>query len=306
MNIGFIGVGNMGAPMAGRALAAGHSLVIYDADPEAMTPFLERQALPAASPQEVADRTEVVFVSLPDNSASREVILGEQGLVHGDKLRLYVNTCTTGSPFAVEMTEALARRGITTLESPISGGPPGAEAGTLSIMVSGPEDAFEEVRPVLEALGSTVTYCGEKPGLAQVAKLANNILSATALIASLEALAMGVKAGLEPDVLLQAINGGSGRNSATQDKIPRDVLTGRFNYGAPMHILCKDIELALAEGEAQGVPQMVCQQVRQMYMLGMHKGWRDKDITEMARLIEDWSDCEIRTAPGGHDTAPSR
>ena len=306
MNIGFVGVGNMGAPMAGRAMAAGHSLVIYDADPDAMSPLLERQALPAASAREVADRTEVVFVSLPHNEASREVIVGAQGLVHGSRLRLYVNTCTTGSPFAVEMTEALAERGITTLESPISGGPPGAEAGTLSIMVSGPQDAFEEVRPVLEALGSTVTYCGAKPGLAQVAKLANNILSATALIASLEALAMGVKAGLDPDVLLQAINGGSGRNSATQDKIPRDVLTGRFNYGAPMHILCKDIELALAEGEAQGVPQMVCQQVRQLYMLGMHQGWRNKDITEMAKLIEGWSGCEIRSAPNRQGTESSQ
>jgi len=192
------------------------------------------------------------------------------------------------------MSEALAARGVATLEAPISGGPPGAEAGTLSIMVSGPREAFDEVEPVLAGLGKTVTYCGDRPGLAQVAKLANNILSATALIASLEALAMGVKAGLDVEVMLNAINAGSGRNSATQDKIPRDVITGTFNYGAPMHILAKDIDLALAEGEAQGVPQMVCQQVRQMFKLGMAKGWADRDITEMARLIEEWAGCEIR------------
>lgn len=299
MEIGFIGVGNMGQPMVGRLLDAGHSVVVFDADQAAMQPLLERQARPATSPRDVADRTEIVFVSLPNNDVSREVLLGEEGIIHGSKVRLYVSTCTTGSPFACEMTEALAARNIATLESPISGGPPGARAGTLSIMVSGPRDAYEEVEGLLQAMGKTLTYCGEKPGLAQVAKLANNILSATALISSLEAIAMGVKAGLDPELLLGAINGGSGRNSATQDKIPRDVVTRKFDYGAPMHILWKDIELALAEGEAQGVPQLVCQQVRQMYLLGMHQGWRDRDITEMAKLIEGWSGCEIRA--GGTD-----
>ena len=259
-----------------------------------MTPLLERQAMPASSPREVADRAEVVFVSLPNNQASREVVLGADGIAEGTRRRIYVNTCTTGSPFAREVSEVLAERGVATVESPISGGPPGAEAGTLSIMVSRPEEAFREVEPLLQALGSTIAYCGDQPGVAQVAKLANNILSATALITSLEALAMGVKAGLDPEVLLTAINAGSGRNSATQDKIPRDVLTGTFAYGAPMYILMKDIDLALAEGEALGVPQMVCQQVRQMYKLGMHLGWENKDITEMAKLIEDWAGCEIR------------
>jgi 3-hydroxyisobutyrate dehydrogenase-like beta-hydroxyacid dehydrogenase len=294
MELGFIGTGNMGLPMAGRLLDAGHTLVVHDADPAALAPLTARQAMAAGSPKEVAARTEIVFVSLPGNAASREVVLGEEGIVHGERMRLYVNTCTTGSPFACEMSEALAARGVTTLEAPISGGPPGAEAGTLSIMVSGPRAAFDELAPVFETLGKTVTWCGEKPGLAQVAKLANNILSATALVASLEALAMGVKAGLDVEVMLRAINGGSGRNSATQDKIPRDVITGTFAYGAPMRILMKDIDLALAEGEAQGVPQLVSQQVRQLFRLGMAQGWAEKDITEMAKLIEGWSGCEIR------------
>ena len=295
MEFGFIGIGNMGAPIAGRILDAGHTLVVHDAREDALTPLIERQALKANSPREVADRTEIVFVSLPNNVVSREVVVGESGLIHGGKVQIYVNTCTTGSPFACEMTTALAERGIATLECPISGGPPGARAGTLSIMASGPQAAFDQIAPLLDSLGKTVTYCGEAPGLAQVAKLANNILSATALAASFEALAMGVKAGLDVDVLLRAINGGSGRNSATMDKIPRDVVTGNFNYGAPLHILMKDIDLALQEGEAQGVPQMVCQQVRQMFLLAMHRGWADRDITEMARLVEEWSGCEMRS-----------
>jgi 3-hydroxyisobutyrate dehydrogenase-like beta-hydroxyacid dehydrogenase len=127
-----------------------------------------------------------------------------------------------------------------------------------------------------------------------VLKLANNILSATALIASCEALAMGVKAGLDPRLMLEAINAGSGRNSATQDKIPRDVVSRNFNYGARLHILLKDIDLALAEGEAQGVPQLVCQQVRQVFKLAEHLGWRNRDITEIAKLIEGWAGVEIK------------
>lgn len=294
MEFGFIGIGNMGLPMAGRLLDAGHTLVVHDARAEAIAPLVARQARPADSPREVADRTDIVFVSLPHNDAVRAVVTGEQGLVHGRRRRLCVNTCTIGSPLARELSATLAQQGVVMLDAPISGGPPGASAGTLSIMVSGPRDAFDELEPVFERLGGTVTWCGETPGLAQVVKLANNLLSASALIASLEALAMGVKAGADVEVMLRAINAGSGRNSATQDKIPRDVITRNFDYGAPMHILVKDIDLALTEGNALGVPQMVCEQVRQMFKLGMVRGWADRDITEMAKIYEEWAGCELR------------
>jgi 3-hydroxyisobutyrate dehydrogenase-like beta-hydroxyacid dehydrogenase len=292
--IGFVGIGHMGLPMAGRLLDAGHRLVLRDLDEAVLAPLLARQAQPAASAREVADRTAIVFASLPSNAAIREVVLGADGLVHGAAIRTYVSTCTTGSPFAIEIAAALAEKGIATVEAPISGGPPGAVAGTLSVMVSGPQAAYEAVEPMLRAFGKTVVYCGEAAGLAQVLKLANNILSATALAASAEAMAMGVKAGLDPKLMLEAINAGSGRNSATQDKIPRDVLTGNFAYGAEMHILAKDIDLALAEGEALGVPQLVCQQVRQVFKLAMHQGWQNRDITEIVKLVEGWSGVEIR------------
>ncbi len=295
--IGFIGVGNMGQPMALNLAEAGHRLVVYDISEEAMAPLLERQARRAGSARDVADACELVFVSLPNNKAIEEIVLGADGIVNGAKARLYISTCTTGSPFAEATAAALAAKGITTIDAPISGGPPGARAGSLSIMVSGPEAAFEEARSLLETLGSTVVYCGDRPGHAQVLKLANNILSATALVASCEALAMGVKAGLDPAVMLEAINAGSGRNSATMDKIPRDVTPRSFAYGAPMHILIKDIDLALAEGEALGISQLVCQQVRQVFKLVEHQGWRDRDITEIAKLIEGWAGVEIKAIP---------
>ncbi len=293
--IGFIGIGHMGLPMAGRMLDAGHRLVVRDLDEATTAPLLARQAQAASSAKEVADRTETVLVSLPSNAAIREVVLGEEGLIHGEAIRTYVSTCTTGSAFAVEIAEALAAKGIATIEAPISGGPPGASAGTLSVMTSGPKPAYQVVEPLLHAFGRTVVYCGEAPGLAQVLKLANNILSATALAASAEALAMGVKAGIDPELMLEAINAGSGRNSATMDKIPRDVLTRNFAYGAEMHILMKDIDLALAEGEALGVPQLICQQVRQVFKLATHQGWQNRDITEIVKLVEGWSGVEIKS-----------
>ncbi len=292
--IGFIGVGNMGQPMAANLLEAGQRLVVHDISEAAMAPLLERQARKAGSPREVAEACELVFVSLPNNRVIEEIVLGGDGIVQGDKVRLYISTCTTGSAFAEATAAALAEKGITTIDAPISGGPPGARAGTLSIMVSGPMAAFEEARPLLEKLGRKVVHCGDRPGHAQVLKLANNILSATALVASCEALAMGVKAGLDPTVMLEAINAGSGRNSATEDKIPRDVTPRSFAYGAPMHILLKDIDLAVAEGERLGVSQFVCQQVRQVFKLVEHQGWRDRDITEIAKLIEGWAGVEIK------------
>lgn len=295
--LGYIGIGNMGRPMAGQLLDAGHRLVVRDIDEAAMQPLLERQAQAAVSAKEVADRAEVVFASLPGNAAIREVLLGEDGLIHGRAVRIYVSACTTGSPFAAEMSAALAARGIATLEAPISGGPAGARAGTLSVMVSGPRAAFEEVETYFRAYGKTIVYCGDKPGLAQVLKLANNILYAVGFLASAEALAMGVKAGLDPKLMLEAIAAGSGRNAAIDEVLPHHVVTRSFDYGAALEILMKDVDLALAEGEAQGVPQLVCQQARQLCKLAMHQGWGQRDVSELVKLIEGWAGAEI-ASPG--------
>lgn len=208
-------------------------------------------------------------------------------------MRIHVNAGTTGSALVIEVSEAMAAKGVTTIEAPISGGPPGARAGTLSVMASGPKDVFDEVEPYLQAYGSKIVYCGEKSGLAQVLKLANNILFATSLVATAEAMTMGVKAGLDPDVMLEAIQAGTGRNTSIDMIMPNNVLPRSFDLGAAISILEKDVDLALAEGEMQGGPQFVCQQVRQIYKLAIHKGWADRDVTEIVKMIEEWSGTEI-------------
>jgi 3-hydroxyisobutyrate dehydrogenase-like beta-hydroxyacid dehydrogenase len=286
MEAGYLGVGNMGQPMAAKLLDAGHSLTIFDISEPAMRPLLERQARRAASPQELGDHSEIVFVSLPTLAAFRAAVLGPNGLIHGGALKVLVNTCTVGVPFVKEVEEAMAARGVTVVDCPISGGPAGARAGTLSVMVSGAPEAIERIRPLISLWGSTLTIAGDKPGAAQVLKLTNNILFAVSLAATSEAFVMGAKGGLDPEVMVNAINAGSGRNGATQTVIPTVVLDRSFDYGAALHILMKDIDLAIAQGEELGVPMWVCQTARLVYKHAIFQGSADDDISTLVRHVE--------------------
>ena len=293
MQAGFLGVGNMGQPMAGKLLDGGHSLTIYDINEAAMRPLLERQARRATSPKDLADQCEIVFVSLPTLAAFRSVAFGSDGLTQGKAMKLLVNTCTVGVPFVKEVEQAMAAQGVTLVDCPISGGPPGARAGTLSVMVSGDPASVERIRPMISLWGRTLTVAGDTPGAAQVLKLTNNILSAVSLAATAEAFVMGAKGGLNPEVMVSAINAGSGRNSATEAKFPASVLTRSFDYGAEMHILMKDIDLAIAQGEDLGVPMWVCQAARLVFKHAMQKGAAKDDLTTIVQHIERDAGFEI-------------
>ena len=293
MEAGYLGVGAMGQPMAHKLLDAGHGLTIYDINEAAMQPLLERQARRASSARELADRCEIVFVSLPTLAAFREVAFGVDGLTHGKAMKLLVNTCTIGVPFVQEIEQAMAKQGVTVVDCPISGGPPGARAGTLSVMVSGDPAAVERIRPMISLWGRTLTVAGDKPGAAQVLKLTNNILSAVALAATAEAFVMGAKGGLDPEVMVSAIRVGSGRNSAVDSKFPDSVLPRSFDYGAEMHILMKDIDLAVAQGEALGVPMWVCQAARLVFKHAMHQGAAKEDLTAIVKYVERGAGFEM-------------
>lgn len=293
MEAGYLGVGNMGQPMAATLLDAGHRLTIFDISDDAMRPLLERQARRAGSPQELADRSEIVFVSLPTLAAFRAAVLGPKGLIHGGALQVLVNTCTVGVPFVKEVEKAMAARGVTVVDCPISGGPAGARGGTLSVMVSGDPTVIERVRPLISLWGSTLTIAGDKPGAAQVLKLTNNILFAVSLVATSEAFVMGAKGGLNPEVMVNAINAGSGRNGTTQTVIPIVVLDRSFDYGAALHVLMKDIDLAIAQGEELGVPMWVCETARLVYKHAIFQGSADDDISTLVRHLERGAGFEI-------------
>jgi 2-hydroxy-3-oxopropionate reductase len=293
MEAGFLGVGNMGLPMAGKLLDGGHHLTIHDIRESAMQPLLERQTRRASSPKDLADQCEIVFVSLPTLAAFRSVAFGDNGLAAGKTMKLLVNTCTVGVPFVREIEQAMAANGVTVVDCPISGGPPGARAGTLSVMVSGDPASIERIKPMISLWGRTLTIAGDRPGAAQVLKLTNNILSAVSLAATAEAFVMGAKGGLDPEIMIAAINAGSGRNSATEAKFPASVLTRSFDYGAEMHILMKDIDLAIAQGEELGVPMWVCQAARLVFKHAMFLGAAKEDLTAIVKYVERGAGFEI-------------
>lgn len=294
--IGVIGTGRMGGPMAERLIDAGHSLVVFDTNEAAVGPLRAKGATVARSALEVANLADIVMASLPTPAIVRKTIIGPDGAINGTRMRQFIDLSSTGAVATTEIAAALAPRGIEFLDAPVSGGVAGARSGKLTVMVSGPRGTFDALQPVLAAFGR-VLFVGEKPGLAQTLKLINNLLSATAVAITSEAMVMGVKAGLDPSVMLDVINTSSGRNSATQDKFPKHVLNRKFDFGFSAGLSFKDVRLCLEEAEALGVPMMVGAVVRQMLSITCNAYGFDTDCTSTARIVEGWGGCEIAAQP---------
>jgi len=292
-HFGFVGIGQMGGPMAGRLLDAGYALTIFDARAAALEPLAARGAKVAKSAAEVGSLTETVLVSLPTPAIVREVILGANGIASGAKVRTIIDLSTTGARVEQEIAQALSAKGISLVDSPVSGGVAGATKGTLAVMTACPQDQLETLRPVLEVFGK-VFYLGAKPGFGQTMKLCNNLLSAAAMAITSEAMVMGVKAGLDPRVMLDVINAGTGRNSASQDKFPRAVVPRLFNFGFTNGLMYKDVKLCLEEGSALGVPMWVAEAVRQSWYLACQELGSDGDFTGIVQYIEKWAGVEVK------------
>jgi 3-hydroxyisobutyrate dehydrogenase-like beta-hydroxyacid dehydrogenase len=280
--------------MTSRLLDAGYALCVYDKDPKATAELAARGVKIAKSPAEVASSAEIVLMSLPTPDIVKAVALGENGIAHGNRVATLIDLSTTGPGAATIVAKGLGERKITFVDAPVSGGIAGAKNGTLAVMVSCPKDVYAaKVEPILKHFGK-LFYTGEKPGLAQTAKLVNNLLAAAALVITSEGMAMGVKAGLDPKILLDIINVSSGRNSATQDKFPRSVLPGTFDFGFATALSYKDVRLCLDEAEAMGIPMIMGAVVRQILALTQAKYGPDSDFTSIAKLSEEWAGVQIR------------
>jgi 3-hydroxyisobutyrate dehydrogenase-like beta-hydroxyacid dehydrogenase len=291
--LGFVGVGRMGGPMANRLLDAGHRLCVFDTNADAMKPLASRGARVASSAEDVASSADMVFISLPTPPIVQAVSLGDRGILKGSRLKTLIDLSTTGPTVAGVVAKSAGERGVAWVDSPVSGGVGGATNGTLAVMVSCGKATFPIVDPVLKTFGKTF-YVGEKPGLAQIAKLANNLLAAAAIVLSSEAVAMGVKAGLDAKTLCDIINAGSGRNSATQDKFPKSVIPRTFDFGFATGLSYKDVRLCLDEAEALGVPMVAGAAVRQMLAITNAKFGPDSDFTSIAKVVEEWAGVEIK------------
>jgi len=299
MDIGFIGLGKMGFPMARRLIEAGHSLVVFDTRKDAVDKLAALGAQAASSPRDVADRAETVMASLPSLSASLEVATGKDGVIEGNRVKRFVDLSTVGSQMAVRIHDILAKRKLVQLDSPVSGGVGGAEKGTLAVMVSGPRAEFEAVKPALDVIGK-VFFIGEKPGSAQTMKLANNLLSGTAVVATSEAVVMGVKAGLDPAVMIDVINAGSGMNTASRDKFPRSILPRSFDFGFATGLMVKDIRLALEEMKSLGLSMEVAEAVGRLWEVVIREMGPESDFTAAIRPIEKKAGVVVGGPKGGH------
>jgi len=295
--IGFIGVGRMGGPMAERLLHAGYRVTAYDRDVSALERLASTGATPADSPAAVASAASIVFASLPTPAVVLEVVRGPNGVCHGTAVRIFVDLSTSGAAAAVEIDACLDERGIQSLDAPVSGGVAGARAGTLAIMASGPRAAFDAAEPVLKLLGR-VFHVGEKPGLGQTLKLANNLMSQAAIAITAEALTLGTRAGLNPQLMLDVINVSSGRNTASADKFPKHVLTRGFDFGFTTGLALKDVRMCLDEAARLGVAMSVGRAVGELLAQTQDAYGADSDCTCVARTVESRAGCEIPPTRG--------
>jgi 3-hydroxyisobutyrate dehydrogenase-like beta-hydroxyacid dehydrogenase len=285
MEIGFVGLGKMGFPMVRRLIEAKHQLVVFDTRKEAVDALVRMGAEAATSPKDVADRTETVMASLPSLQASLDVATGKGGVIEGKRVKRFVDLSTVGSQMAVKIHDVLAKKSIVQVDSPVSGGVTGAEKGTLAVMVSGPKPDYEAVKPALDVIGK-VFFIGTRPGSGQTMKLANNFLSATAMVATSEAVVMGVKSGLDPRVMIDVINSGSGMNTASRDKFPRAVLPRSFDFGFATALMVKDVRLAVEEMRSLGLSMEVAEAVGRLWEAVIKDQGAESDFTSAIKTVE--------------------
>lgn len=299
LNLGFIGIGRMGNPMARRLLAAGHEVHVYDPSAEAVAQLVEQGAKAASSPADVASKVQIVLLSLPTPEVVLKVASGDNGLTSGSGgLRIVIDLSTSGPRGAAALAEALSAHGIEVADSPVSGGVAGAEAGKLSLMTACATETFAEIESILECFGR-VNHVGERPGQAQLIKVINNLMSVTALAIASEGCVLAQKAGVDPAKLMEVVNTGSGRSNASEDKIPKYVLTRNFDFGFALGLSAKDARLCLDEAEALGVPMMVGSAARQLLLATKGQFGETGDLTEIVRTIETWAGVEVKAGTVG-------
>ena len=301
MDIGMIGLGHMGGAMAQRMMEQGHAVVGFDTAPDACARFQAAGGAVAESPRAVADRAEIVFACLPGKAASFDTAFGDRGIVHGRVVKIYVEMSTLGRAAVATIADNLSGSGIGFLDAPISGGPKGAQAGTLTAIVAGAESEIAAARGPLGTVASNIFVVGDMPGMAQVCKLVNNILSITAMVTSCEAIAMGVKAGLDARTMIDVINVSTGRNSATMDKFPKAILPRTFDYGGPLSIGVKDIDLYLELARDTRMPAIMGFGVSGLFNHIVARLGADSDYSTMIKVFEEWGDAVV-----GGEAAPRK
>jgi 3-hydroxyisobutyrate dehydrogenase-like beta-hydroxyacid dehydrogenase len=282
----------MGGLMARRLIDAGYGLTICDTSAAALKPLADMGATVVDTPAAVASAAEIVLASLPTPPVVEAVALGPNGVSSGSRVKIFVDMSTTGANYAKKVAAGLGAKNIVAVDAPVSGGLAGAAKGTLAVMVSCSDETFATLKPILENLGK-LFFVGKLPGQGQTMKLLNNLLSATAMAISSEAVVMGVKAGLDARQIIDVINAGTGKNSATEDKIPKYVIPRTFNLGFALSLLNKDVRMCMEEADALGVPMVVGSAVRQLLAIAAADEGPDADMTDVVKSVEKWAGVTV-------------
>ena len=292
MDLGFLGLGQMGGAIAERLVGGDTRLHVFDPSADALARFRDLGAIGHSSASSVAANAPIVFACLPEPKISDRV--ADELVASPGVLRLYVEMSTIGRQTVIGIAERLGARGVTVVDCPVSGGPAGARAGTLATMAAGPRAALDELRPLLARVGNSPFEIGETPGLGQMMKLVNNIMAIANQTITFEALVLGAKGGLDPDLMVEVINKSTGRSVASETIVPRAVLPRSFDFGARLAVPYKDLALGLAEAEALGVPMWTSETARQVWRVALGQGMGGEDYSALIKLMERWAGTEVR------------
>jgi 4-hydroxybutyrate dehydrogenase / sulfolactaldehyde 3-reductase len=296
MNVGFVGLGTMGGPMARNVLDKGHRLVVHDVNRAAIDAVVAAGATAAASPKDVAASSDIVITMLPDAPDVERVALGGNGIVHG--LRpgsVYIDMSTIDPATTRKVGAAIAAKGASMIDSPVGKTADAAVAGTLTLMVGGPADVVARCRPVLDCMGTDFFHCGEL-GAGQTMKLINNLLATAVSEASIEALVTGTKSGLSLDTMLSVLRTTMAWNNALAIAMPKRPLAGDFSPGFMVKLAHKDCRLALAMVESLGVSAPVGRAALASLDEAMQRGLQDNDVGALLKLREEPVGVKVRLA----------
>ena len=291
--IGFIGLGNMGAPLAERLLKK-YQLVVHDLDENNIKYFTDKGALACSNPAELALHTSRVFLCLPTSAIVEKVVNGDNGLIKSAKKDTYIIDMTTGEPeITRKISKALKQKDINFIDAPVSGGPKGANQGNIAIMVGGTEDQFSTIKPIMDDISSNIFYAGEI-GSGHSIKAGNNLLNLICRMATFEVISMLVKDGVEPEKAVNIIQKSSGRNYATEITLPDNILSGKMIQGFSTGLMKKDADVATKIADANQVEIPLGKLSQELLKSTIDEFGEEADMSNVALTYEKLSGAKIR------------
>lgn len=297
--IGFIGIGKMGTPMSRHLRRGDFTVMGFDSDPEALERVKGDGVQAAGSLADLAKKSDVIITMLPSSEVVEKVVFGEGGLAENMAPgKLLIDMSSSYPKRTADVAARLAGKSIHMLGAPVSGGVVGAEAATLAIMPGGPKEIVDAAMPLFDIMGGNIVHISEDVESGHAMKCVNNFLSATGLLASMEAMAFASKLGLDPEKVLNVVNSGSGRNSATADKWPRFLLPRNFTGGFSTGLMHKDLTMASDLAREMGSTMFILNQVRQIYGLGEARFGANTDQMYLLEMIEEWVGQTVGKPPG--------